>query len=220
MGLFINNLKKKKMFMEVEVDGEEKQDPNQTSTDYTDDETGTRNPNEDQTNDTVIDQTDNPEEGNQADDNNQQNDTTDYTQMGQGSQDDEGEQGGQGTPPPNQPPVSEIDELKQKEEEMYRNLTPEQLDIKHKELKSQFLTMYDLATSISERINDAKVNDNSIKVIKYISEQLARFKDMVTDYVNQVYRTKSFIENSINYNKFMAVLNGINKILEELNDNE
>jgi hypothetical protein len=39
---------------------------------------------------------------------------------------------------------------------------------------------------------------------------------MLVDYMNNVYQGKSYIENSINYNRFLAVLNGINKILEEV----
>jgi hypothetical protein len=39
---------------------------------------------------------------------------------------------------------------------------------------------------------------------------------MVADYMNNVYSTKSYMENAINYNKFLATLTGINDILVEI----
>lgn len=103
---------------------------------------------------------------------------------------------------------------------MYAALTPEQLDIKHRELKNQFLSMFDTVSGLIEQINGVSVEEDSIHVIEFVSMQLSKLKSMLTDYVNYVYHTKSYIENSINYNRFLAVLNGMNKILEELNVNE
>ena len=158
----------------------------------------------------------NPEEG--GDD---QNQPTDYTSMVPDAQDDGSDTNtGMSQPQSNagqEGEDSEVDDLKSQEEELYRNLSPEQLDIKHKELKTQFLNMYDTIVSIIDRIGDASVGEDNIGIIEYISGVLIKLKEMVTDYTNSVYQTKSYMENSINYNRFLAVLNGINKILEEMN---
>ena len=122
-----------------------------------------------------------------------------------------------GTPQPDGGETSVVDDLKHQEEELYNELTPEQLDIKHKELKTQYLNMYDSVIAIIDRIGDINVAEQNIGTVEYVSNTLASLKDMLTDYVNDVYRTKSYIENYINYNRFLAVLNGINKILEEMN---
>ena len=122
-----------------------------------------------------------------------------------------------GTPPPNDGGTSVVDDLKHQEEELYNELTPEQLDIKHKELKTQYLNMYDAVVAIIDRIGDINVAEQNIGTVEYVSNTLASLKDMLTDYMNDVYKTKSYIENSINYNRFLAILNGINKILEEMN---
>ena len=122
-----------------------------------------------------------------------------------------------GTPPPDGGETSVVDDLKHQEEELYNELTPEQLDIKHKELKTQYLNMYDNVIAIIDRIGDINVAEQNIGTVEYVSNTLASLKDMLTDYVNDVYRTKSYIENFINYNRFLAILNGINKILEEMN---
>lgn len=144
----------------------------------------------------------------------------DYTE----GMDDDGDQYGDGAPPadngappPDDGGTAAVDDLKQQEEELYNELTPEQLDIKHKELKTQYLNMYDAVIAIIDRIGDINVAEQNIGTVEYVSNTLASLKDMLTDYVNDVYRTKSYIENSINYNRFLAILNGINKILEEMN---
>lgn len=127
------------------------------------------------------------------------------------------EEGGGEVPPPEEAPV---DELKAQEEEMYSNLTPEQLDVKHKELKTRFLDMYDMTTELVDRIGDAIVTEENIGVIEYISKNLNNLRTMLSDYVSSIYSTKSYIENSINYNRFLAVLNGINKMLEQMHEKE
>ena len=115
---------------------------------------------------------------------------------------------------------AKIDELKKQEEELYSNLTPEQLDLRHKELKEQYLSMYDLIVSILDRINEASVDEEKVEIVKYISDTLENLKKMIVDYMKYSYKMKSYIENSINYNRFLAVLNGMNKILEEMNKTE
>lgn len=125
---------------------------------------------------------------------------------------------GAGITQPGEP--SPVDGIKKREEEIYADLTPEELDIKHKELKTQFLAMFDTTTELIERINNIPLDPEDIPVIEYVSNQLALMRTMLGDYMNSVYKTKSYTENHINYNRFLATLNGISKILEEINKNE
>ena len=111
----------------------------------------------------------------------------------------------------------EVDENKKVEEEIFSNLTHDQLDIKHKELKNQYLNLYDMTTEIIDRISSIAITEDITFVIDYVSTTLSNLRDMVVDYINDVYKTKSYTENLVNYNRFLATLNGINKILEEIN---
>jgi hypothetical protein len=216
MGFFFDRLN---LIREAEVDGQEVGDPNQQNTDYTED--GQDQPQEQPTDYTEgQDQNeqeeaapDQGEDGPPPDDMGEEG-TTDYTEEGQ--EEGGGEDDGGNSPPPQDDSEQPIDDIKKQEEELYGNLTPEQLDIKHKELKTQFLAIYDLTTTIIERIGDAAISEENIGIAEYISDNLSRLRDMLVDYVNNVYQGKSYIENSINYNRFLAVLNGINKILEEV----
>ena len=146
--------------------------------------------------------------------------TPDYTEMG--DSDLEGEptdNGGEGESSPediqNEPPVNE---LKAQEEEIL-GLSPEELNVKHTELKSLFLKLYDSTNTIIDRIGNISINNKNSSVINFISRNLADLRTMVVDYLDEVYSTKSYTENSITNNRFVAVLHGINKMLEELGKN-
>jgi hypothetical protein len=134
---------------------------------------------------------------------------------------DESNEGSGGEEPP-QEDEQPINAIKQQEEEIYSdaNMTPEQLDIKHKELKTQFLAMYDLTSTIIDRIGDASINEENIAAVEFISENLSRLRTMLTDYIESVYAGKSYIENAVTFNRFLATLNGINKMLEQMEKKE
>ena len=110
----------------------------------------------------------------------------------------------------------EVDEIKKAEEDILSNLSNEQLDIKHKELKNRYLDMYDMTSDVIDRISSITVTEDKTFVIDYVSTTLSNLRDMIVDYINDVYKTKSYTENLMNYNRFLASLNGINKILEEI----
>ena len=111
---------------------------------------------------------------------------------------------------------SEVDDIKKQEEELYSNLSPEQLDIKHKELKRNFLAMFEVINSIIDKITSANLSEENTTTIDFVSNNLNNLRNMLIDYMNDVYKTKSYTENLIIYNRYLAALNAINKILEEM----
>ena len=80
--------------------------------------------------------------------------------------------------------------------------------------------MFDMTTDLIERINNISLDPEDIHVVEYASNNLSVLRTMLKDYMDSVYKTKSYTENYVNYNRFLATLNGINKILEEINKNE
>lgn len=223
MGLFFNPFIKP--YYEADIDGGKSSDSEET-TDYTtsqDQENSTTenntNENDSQNSNENADENDSNEE-NQGQDSEEPVDYT--TDNSEEDSDNEGEGYDDNQPSSSSQEDDEepVDELKAKEEELYSTLTPGELDIKHRELKNQYLAMYDMITSIIDRLGDASVQEDHIKTIEYISSTLIDLKSMVADYVNDVYQTKSYMENSINYNRFLATLNGVNRILEEIDEKE
>lgn len=204
---------------------------NDDNTDYTaDNDNNTSDNTADQnTNDNAAENNnENNQDNNASDDNSDGSDNTDYTDMnfdgsddsGSGSGDsdnndssgDDSNSGGGDDDNSNE----KVDDIKKQEEELYNNLTPEQLDIKHKELKRNYLALYELVNAIIEKISAANLSEDNISIIEFASNSLVKLKDMIIDYMQNVYKTKSYIENSIIYNRYLATLTAINKMLEEI----
>lgn len=207
-------LKNRKVLNEVEVDGQPVDDENTPPDDYTSDGgEDTQAPA-----DAGSDQPDGSEGGEEAP-------AEDYTQDGgddaggdpdaegdpeAGGEDAGGEAGGDGS-------EEQADDARGLEQEIFANLTPPQLALKHQELKSNFLKIYDSTASIIDRINEIPSDERFTTSISYVNKQLSTFRDTLTDYINDVYSTKSYMENQVNYYKFLNVLHSINQILDEIN---
>lgn len=225
MGLFFERFTGKS-FNEAEVDGKDLSQGEQTPDYGEQDQQPASDTNEENNNDQPAD--DNSQE--QPQDDNQQQDGGDeeqspdygaeddfnYDDSGDGGQSDDGgnDQGGQ--PAPDASAEEPVDDIKKQEEDIYASLSAEQLDIKHEELKNQFLNMFDNVNTLIEKVGNIVITEENAGAIEYVSTTLTDLHDMVTDYLYSVYKTKSYTENSINYNRFLAVLHGINKILEEV----
>lgn len=110
------------------------------------------------------------------------------------------------------------DDARGMEQELFHDLTPDQIDLKHKELKNKFLDLYTATSNIVDRVNSIPTSDNTVASITFVIKKLAELRKMVADYMNDVYSTKSYMENAINYNRFLSALNGINKILDQINE--
>ncbi len=228
MGLFYERFTGKP-FNEAEVDGKDLSQGEQ-SPDYGEQDQQPASDTNTETNEQPAE--DNSQEQPQ-DDNQQQNqeggeeqtpdygaeDDFNYDDSGDGQSDDGGnDQGGQ--PAEDASAEEPVDDIKKQEEEVYASLSAEQLDIKHEELKNQFLNMFDNVNTLIEKVGNIVITEDNAGAIEYVSTTLSNLHDMVTDYLYSVYKTKSYTENSINYNRFLAVLHGINKILEEVAEKE
>lgn len=215
MGYFLNKFGIKP-FKEAEADGQDLSDPNNPPTEYNDDPPAETAGAEQQPTEQSMEEPPAPDGTEPSAD-----PTTDYTEDDMAGDMDMGEEdGGEAGDGEALPEAEEpVDEIKQQEEEILQ-LSPAELDVKHKELKNQYLSMYDITTSLIERIGDASISEENIGVVEYISDTLSRLRTMLSDYMDSIYSTKSYIENSVNYNRFLAVLNGINKMLEEIDKKE
>ena len=111
----------------------------------------------------------------------------------------------------------QADDARGLENELFKDLTKDQIDIKHRELKSNFTDLYNSTSNIIDRVNAIPNNDNYMQAITFVSKQLSSLRQMIADYMTNVYSTKSYMENTVNYNRFLATLKGINDILDEIN---
>lgn len=109
------------------------------------------------------------------------------------------------------------DDARGLENEIFSDLTPTQIAVKHKELKNNFAAMHGSIDELIERVNEVNAADYQ-SAITFVSQQLSDLKQMIADYITDVYSTKSYMENAMNYNRFLATLNGIKEILDEVSN--
>lgn len=107
-------------------------------------------------------------------------------------------------------------ELQDSENQIFANLTPEQLEIKNKELKARYTELYKSLTGIVDRVNSIPKQDSNIKELGFISDKLSDLQEIIPYYLNNTFDTKTYIENSINYQQYLVVIGTINKLLIEI----
>lgn len=148
------------------------------------------------------DEDDNPPEDNGTDDN---SDTADDTTTDAGGDDNDGyDDGGD----------SDDDEVKDLEKDIFDNLSEDQMKIKVMELRKRYLDLYENCINIIDRLNDSPKSEETIKQLTFVSNKLEALSNMVADYLEHTFGIISYIENEVNFSKFLGVLNGINDILD------
>ena len=179
-----------------------------------------------------------PDQGTEADPNDQGDAGTDYTQDNPDAGGDPnagGDPGAGGDPnaeggDPNVEAEGDVggeeysddsadksdDEIKQMEDELFSNFNDAQIAIMTTNLKTKFVELYDMLDAVIEKINDTPKEDHMIRAIAYISNKLAEVRDMLSDYLDTTFYTKSFIENKINYKRFCITINQINSMIAEI----
>lgn len=105
------------------------------------------------------------------------------------------------------------------DKDLYADLTEPQMDIRNKELKRNFASLYDMINDIIERINDISKDTETVKPLEFVAIKLSDLADRVSDYLVYTYVTKSYTENEINYNLFLTAAKQINDIIVKIAPN-
>ena len=102
------------------------------------------------------------------------------------------------------------------ENELFSDLTPEQIAIKNHELKNQFIETYSIIGSTLVRINDIPKSNDNVNILKFVTEKLLELRDMIDYNITVAYPTRTYIENNIIYQQCIATLNAIADIIDNI----
>lgn len=108
------------------------------------------------------------------------------------------------------------DELGGIEKVLFSDLSDQQINIRIIELKKSYLELYKSIETIIDKVNKISKTDENIVVIEFIVNKLSDLRTIVDDYLTKTFPTKTYIENSAEYQRYLAVLHSINKLLKEL----
>lgn len=106
---------------------------------------------------------------------------------------------------------------KETERNLFDSLSPEEQEIKNKMLKKLFIDLYSNCDSIINKFNDigSELEEVSTQIKKILSI-LFNLKQMIDDYLMNIYKTKSYIENDIVFNRYLSILNSVKNIVKEI----
>lgn len=151
----------------------------------------------------------------------------DFTSMvGDAEPDTEGdtpEDTGDGTEPvegddnPKSDEGTSYNKLKAIEDELFADLTQDQILIKNNELKKQFIDLYEVIGSCLIRIKNTDKTEDTAKILKFINEKLLEVRDLVDYNITTAFDTRTYIENSAILQEFIKTLNDISSMIDALN---
>ena len=118
---------------------------------------------------------------------------------------------GDGEAPPTDDPNAmdpgATDELGQAEQNLFKDLKPEQLAIKTKELKERFQDLYQVINDTLEKLNKVSKTSYDAVMLNLVIKQLLNLKDLVIQAVTKTFDTRTYVENKIELQKLATVFN-------------
>ena len=107
--------------------------------------------------------------------------------------------------------------LKAIEDELFADLTQDQILIKNNELKKQFIDLYEVIGSCLIRIKNTDKTEDTAKILKFINEKLLEVRDLIDYNITTAFDTRTYIENSAILQEFIKTLNDISSMIDALN---
>ena len=107
-------------------------------------------------------------------------------------------------------------DLKDVENDIFNGLSDQDKVIKINELKDLYQDLYNRIITLYDKVNDIPKDDELIKVYNFVIDNLSDLKQFVYDYLTNTFDNKTYLENMVNYKKYLSTLNVINGILEEI----
>ena len=153
------------------------------------------------------------------------NDDTDYDLDGGGNYDDNsdnlsdedassdsGMDSGDGNDP--------REKLRELEKEIFDQLSDQEKQIKIKELKSLFTDFTVNCDSIIDKANNIPKTVENIKVVDFINKTLIDLKKYSGDYLINTFDLKTYIENLVQFQKFLSVLDAVKNAYSTIKDSD
>ena len=106
--------------------------------------------------------------------------------------------------------------LKELEAEIFDQLSEEEKEMKRNELKKLYVLLIEKAESIFNLTQEITKTDDTVKLIDYVLNTLMDLKIYLGDYVSDVYDNRTYLQNNVNFQKFLAIFDSIHAIFQEI----
>ena len=183
------------------------------------------NQDEDEYNMTDPDDEENPQEDQNQEDQNPEEENQDEDEYTMDDPDEEGEddtdnnQDDNTDATDNDDTVDEDDpsaKLKELEKSIFDQLSPELQQAKTIELKKLYTITYEKCQSIIDTLGTIEKEPSKVKVYDYILNSLLDLQKYINDYLANIFDSKTYIENMTELQKYLAILDTVNGVFEEM----
>lgn len=135
----------------------------------------------------------------------------------EGTEDTVADTGSTDTSTEDDAPEVDKDSLKAKDAELFDTLSPDEQHAKIKALKDLYIELYTTCENLMDKFNSVSLEyDDANSQFKRIVNTLYGLKKMVSDYLLNSFDSRSYLENDIMFNRYLAVLNSIKNVSTEL----
>lgn len=140
----------------------------------------------------------------------QSTDSGDDVSGGDGFDDMGGEDTGGETGDPN------MEEENENDKDIFLSLPKEEQQMKIRELKKLYGSLYTSCVDLVARIDDIEVSDDNKPYISRIYTAMCDIKTYIADYIIYIFPSRSYIENDIAYNTYLMMINSVASILDKI----
>ena len=109
-------------------------------------------------------------------------------------------------------------ELQNMQNDVFSNLSPEQMKIKIANIKQSYIDLYNDVVEILERLSVVNKSSDNLESINFATISLNELKTMLNDALTSTFDTKSLVENQITLQRFLAIYTMVVKILEKVSN--
>lgn len=103
------------------------------------------------------------------------------------------------------------------EKSIFDQLSPEQQQAKVKELKDLFITAHEKCQEVINMVSNSGKDPQQAKIYDYIVSRLTDLKTYITDYMKDIFDSKTYLENMTEFQKYLTVFDTIKNIFNEIN---
>lgn len=114
-------------------------------------------------------------------------------------------------------PPLDPESLKAKDRKLFDSLSIPEQRIKVKELKMMFGELYTNCNNIVDRFNSLSFAAEDIAPqVRRAMNIVFELRNMISSYILNIYDTKSYIENDIEFNRFLSILNSVKNVMKSI----
>lgn len=100
--------------------------------------------------------------------------------------------------------------------DIFSSLTAEEQAIKIRELKNLFNNLYTSIDDNITKLDNLGTTEDNIQAVTKLTTCMYNLKTYISDYIQFIFPNKSYIENDISFNRFLAIIKSITNIMNDL----